>query len=971
MRFRQHVHGVDRRAPAGAALRRLGLRVDQRHRRDPGGAGGRRVLGRAHGRRRARPTEAAGLAAGWRRCWRRRRRCCAGPLGGWLLPQDLPLDAATAAMVRGSLVATRCCSALPVLVLGATAPLLVSLLARDTCSSAGAGHRQRLRHPRQPARHLRRDPRAGAGHRLPRHHCGCARCCWRRRRCWCAAARRAVAALRAGRRQPVAAAGPLRRRCPGCATAGRAREPLPVPAGGAQRTPAGGERTELKINEGLDSFHSVAIAGSALTGGCYYDYHMLPALLAGDGARPPDLPALSIGDAAGTLPIALCRGASGRDGRRRRDRSGGGAARRRSSSPARARRRGASRHGRPPVRRPARHAGTSSTSTPTRTRPTSRRTWPQCEFFTALRSRLEDGGVVACNVGGLQRRRSGAGGHRPGRWQRCSAAPSRCTCRRRATSCCWRAPAGRCTPRASRASAGPASSCRRTTQRLGGHPRRGAAARGLARVRASCRRGGLLLTDDGRCSTGCCATPTWTPTMQRQSMAISGSVAVGRGRDRGAGSAARRRLCRASCGWRRAAGSASPYLRLLCGDARWQLRQLRAPGQSIRTSLALAPHRRPDAATGATAASRSAKNSRRDSMPAAVARRNSWLAAVTALLLLLLGGAGLLRRCAHRMSSTPAGAVGQGLDRCAVVQASRQRRVPRQQILVADAAERHRRRTRATASAGGRRAAPPAAGRCCGGRRSGRGRRRSRADLGQVAVARRAACSAQFARRHPCRRAGREPSPPAAASPAAAGTAPPRRGCRPPRGGRPSTPARCTGSRRSSSPASFCSSSRRSRSPASRWRPRPSAMASAAWLSGFFTSSRRPAALVDDRAVDFVACDCWAWASSYMPVGQHAERHARPKAAPRRGRRGRVPAAAGRGRGRRRSCPATAWRSCASGIGMLAPGGQQQVDETASSSSAASTGIRQLAERQRQGLRQMHIAAAVRLLAQVRREQPP
>src|SRR5262249_27002624 len=61
-------------------------------------------------------------------------------------------------------------------------------------------------------------------------------------------------------------------------------------------------RTELKINEGLDSFHSVAVEGSVFTGGGYYDYHALVPLIAGDGRRPPDLRALSIGDAAGTLP---------------------------------------------------------------------------------------------------------------------------------------------------------------------------------------------------------------------------------------------------------------------------------------------------------------------------------------------------------------------------------------------------------------------------------------------------------------------------------------------------------------------------------------------------------------------------------------------------------------------------------------------------------------------------------------------
>jgi spermidine synthase len=60
-------------------------------------------------------------------------------------------------------------------------------------------------------------------------------------------------------------------------------------------------RTLLVINEGLDSFHSLYIEGTALTGGAYYDWHALAPLLAGDGTRPPGLRALSIGDAAGSM----------------------------------------------------------------------------------------------------------------------------------------------------------------------------------------------------------------------------------------------------------------------------------------------------------------------------------------------------------------------------------------------------------------------------------------------------------------------------------------------------------------------------------------------------------------------------------------------------------------------------------------------------------------------------------------------
>jgi spermidine synthase len=61
------------------------------------------------------------------------------------------------------------------------------------------------------------------------------------------------------------------------------------------------ERTTLRINEGLDSHHSLAITGTPFTGGAYYDWHALAPLLVGDGTPPRDLRVLSIGDAAGTL----------------------------------------------------------------------------------------------------------------------------------------------------------------------------------------------------------------------------------------------------------------------------------------------------------------------------------------------------------------------------------------------------------------------------------------------------------------------------------------------------------------------------------------------------------------------------------------------------------------------------------------------------------------------------------------------
>ena len=53
----------------------------------------------------------------------------ARPLGQWLLPADLALDAATSALVRGSLATTLLIFAPPVLAVGAATPMLVACLA--------------------------------------------------------------------------------------------------------------------------------------------------------------------------------------------------------------------------------------------------------------------------------------------------------------------------------------------------------------------------------------------------------------------------------------------------------------------------------------------------------------------------------------------------------------------------------------------------------------------------------------------------------------------------------------------------------------------------------------------------------------------------------------------------------------------------------------------------------------------------
>ena len=48
----------------------------------------------------------------------------------------------------------------------------------------------------------------------------------------------------------------------------------------------GSELTRLKINEGLDSFHSVALAGTPFSGGRYYDYHAFVPWLVSGAAAP-------------------------------------------------------------------------------------------------------------------------------------------------------------------------------------------------------------------------------------------------------------------------------------------------------------------------------------------------------------------------------------------------------------------------------------------------------------------------------------------------------------------------------------------------------------------------------------------------------------------------------------------------------------------------------------------------------------
>jgi spermidine synthase len=225
-------------------------------------------------------------------------------LGTSLLPDDLPLDAAMPALIRGSLVATALVFAPPMLLLAAVSPLLIVLLTKggssigraagDIAASGTIGSligTFAATHWLVPGFGCRIALAVAAGVLLiaaalvaPRQQ-------------------RSVAGvgLLLGIAMLFAHGGPLRPTKDGVellAERETAYQFLQV-----HRTNVDGEpeRTTLVINEGLDSFHSLAIGNSAFTQGAYYDWHAVTPLLAGDGARPEGMRVLSIGDAAGTL----------------------------------------------------------------------------------------------------------------------------------------------------------------------------------------------------------------------------------------------------------------------------------------------------------------------------------------------------------------------------------------------------------------------------------------------------------------------------------------------------------------------------------------------------------------------------------------------------------------------------------------------------------------------------------------------
>ena len=227
----------------------------------------------------------------------------AGWFGQMTEVSQLPLDAAMPALIRGSLVASAAVFAPPMLLLAAVSPLLIALLSRSGVALGRA------------AGDLAAAGTLGSllGTFLATHvlvpSLGC------RLAMLVAAGVLALGALVAsGRRDRVRAAAPL---LLVVVAASVLRGPLRGPPAGVEllaerETPyqllqvhrqriGDQQRTTLVINEGLDSFHSLAVEGSVFTDGNYYDWHPLAPLLVSDGRPVAELRAASIGDGAGSL----------------------------------------------------------------------------------------------------------------------------------------------------------------------------------------------------------------------------------------------------------------------------------------------------------------------------------------------------------------------------------------------------------------------------------------------------------------------------------------------------------------------------------------------------------------------------------------------------------------------------------------------------------------------------------------------
>jgi len=225
-------------------------------------------------------------------------------LGGWLLPEKLPLDAAMPVLIRGSLVATAVVFAPPLLLLAAVSPLLIVLLAKGGSAVgkaagdvAAAGTVGSLLGTFVATHWLV----PGFGCRIAMTVAAVVMLL--------AAALVAPGKLRAsagvglllGLAMLFAHGGPLRPTADKVKLLAERETPYQFLQVQKSQPDGGPARTTLVINEGLDSFHSLEVDGSSFTAGAYYDWHAVAPLFAGDGTVAADARVLSIGDAAGTL----------------------------------------------------------------------------------------------------------------------------------------------------------------------------------------------------------------------------------------------------------------------------------------------------------------------------------------------------------------------------------------------------------------------------------------------------------------------------------------------------------------------------------------------------------------------------------------------------------------------------------------------------------------------------------------------
>ncbi|MHC4513744.1 MAG: fused MFS/spermidine synthase [Planctomycetota bacterium] len=231
---------------------------------------------------------------------------CAVPLWAWwlgaaLLPLDLPLDAAMGALVRGSLVATTLLFAPPVLLIGCVTPMLVKLLVKEHGRVGGASG---LVSAMSTVGSL--VGTFAATHALVPY-------LGSRVTVWVCAAILIVSGLlcrgnlaRASALLPVVvlpffSLGHMRGVGEGEELVREVESAYQYLQVVVREDPEQGRSSILKINEGLDSFHSVSFHDTPYTHGMYYDYHVVAPYLAGQGTAPAPLRALSLGSAARTF----------------------------------------------------------------------------------------------------------------------------------------------------------------------------------------------------------------------------------------------------------------------------------------------------------------------------------------------------------------------------------------------------------------------------------------------------------------------------------------------------------------------------------------------------------------------------------------------------------------------------------------------------------------------------------------------